>query len=115
MLILTSSQAVHHTIAHCTLKLPIQTLNRYAALIDTEPIAWLYIIQPGDSAEDLATTRQRPFECWEFIVADSGWFEAVFAVSDDGFGHAVLIPDQAEIDGTLLTICRNHAEQAEGQ
>ena len=109
MLVLTSGEALAHA-RRANPYIPMHILDRYAALIETEPIAWLYIIQPGDSAADLATVRQQPFECWEFIVAESGWFEAVFILSDDGFGHAVLIPDQAGIDATLLNICRNNAE-----
>ncbi len=111
MLILTSGEALAHA-RQAYPFIPPPILERYATLID---LAWLFIIQPGDSAADLATVRQRPFECWEFVLEERGWFEAVFILSDDGFGHAVLIPDQTGIDATLLTICRNHAEQAEGR
>ncbi|GAB5349211.1 hypothetical protein [Alteriqipengyuania sp. 357] len=111
MIILTSYEALAHA-SQAYPFIPPPILERYVTLID---LAWLFIIQPGDSAADLATVRQRPFECWEFIIAESGWFEAVFVLSDDGFGHVVLIPDRSEIDATLLTICRNHAEKAEGR
>lgn len=109
MLILTTSKAVRHTAATYAEHVPVQVLERYAALIETEPIAWLYILQPGDSAELLATLRGQPFETWEFINYADGCFEAVFILSDDGFGHVVLIPDQPEIDPDIISLCRAHA------
>ncbi|WP_010415294.1 hypothetical protein [Citromicrobium sp. JLT1363] len=114
MLILTSGEAIGHAQKACA-NIPSNILDRYAAMIETEPIAWLFIIQPGDSASDLATVRQRPFECWEFIERSEGWFEIVFIISDLGEGHVVLVPDQAEIDATLLTVCRKNAEQPKGK
>lgn len=112
MLVLTSANAIRHTITSYSAHLPIRTLQRYAALIETEPIAWLYILQPGDTSEALARTRQQPFRRWEFIDCEDQWFEAVFVISDEGFGHVVLVPDQPDIDPDLIDVCRAHADKA---
>ncbi|WP_152980340.1 hypothetical protein [Tsuneonella troitsensis] len=74
-----------------------------------EDLAVIFILHPGDRAQDLASIRGRAFENWEFIHAESGWFEAVFVLDDYGHGHAVLLPDKLEYDPYLLTICREHA------
>lgn len=84
-------------------------LKRHADHLRDDPIAELFIIQPGDLHSDLARCRGYPFESWEFIDHDNGWYEAVFIVSDDGFGHVVLIPDQPDTDPTLRAICEAHS------
>jgi hypothetical protein len=40
----------------------------------------------GDSLADLAALRGRPFADPEFVTLQGGWFEAVFILSDDGWG-----------------------------
>lgn len=109
MIILTRSQAITNAIQQCRTIVPVQTLQRYREMLETEPLACLYILQPGDTACCLEAVRRRPFEGWEFIDHDDGWYEAVFVISDDGFGHVVLIPDQPETDPDLLAICRAHS------
>lgn len=84
-------------------------LHRYQPLIADEQLAVLFILHPGDGAENLEAVRQHPFEHWEFILAEGGWFEAVFILDDFGHGHVVLVPDSAEADPNLVTICREHA------
>lgn len=113
MIILTSSAAIRHTIASYTAFAPIHALDRYAALIDTEPIAWLYILQTGDSADLLARMRGQPFEMWEYIERADGWYQAVFINADDGFGHVVFVPDQPDIDPEILSMCQAHAVEAQ--
>ncbi|KZY54609.1 hypothetical protein A3736_13915 [Erythrobacter sp. HI0063] len=83
-------------------------LARYQEHLSDEPIAELFVIQPGDLQSDLARCRGRPFKLWEFIDFADGWYEAVFIISDDGFGHVVLIPDQPSTDPTLRAICKAH-------
>ena len=82
-------------------------LNRYDELID---LAAIYIIQPGDTLQALALARGWPFADWEFIIDHGGWYEAVFIISDDGFGHAVLVPDRDDIDPALLDLCRSNSQ-----
>lgn len=72
-------------------------------------MAVLFIVQPGDRIGDLETMRGCPFELWEFITYEGGWYEAVFITSDEGSGHIVLIPHAVTTDHDLLNICRTHA------
>ena len=109
MIILTRLQAISHAIELYQTVAPVPILSRYAAMLETEPIAWIYVLQPGDTACCLEAIRRRPFEGWEFIEQDDGWYETVFVISDDGFGHVVLIPDQPETDPELLAICMAHS------
>ncbi len=109
MIILTRLQAVTNAIEQCRAAVPVQILRRYGAMLETEPIAWLYILQPGDTACCLEAVRRRPFEGWEFIDHEDGFYSATFVISDDGFGHVVLIPDQPETDPGLLAICEAHS------
>ena len=109
MMILTTPEAIHHAIDRYSRHLPTQILERYAMMLDTEPIAWLFIVQQGDTADALETMRGKPFADWEFIDRIDDWFEAVFVMSDDGFGHVVLLRDQPDSDSELLETCRNFA------
>ena len=105
MLVLTSAEALRHV---ATQSGPESRLEHYAALLDTEPIAWLFVVQPGDTLALLGSLRGgRPFEDPEFIALEDGWYEAVFVLSDDGFGHVVLVPDQPNIDPDILKLCRS--------
>lgn len=84
-------------------------LERYIQLLAEDELASLYLMHPGDRARDLETVRGRPFQRWEFIGFEAGWYEAVFVLDDYGHGHVVLIPDRTDCDPELLTICREHA------
>ncbi|SFO81766.1 hypothetical protein [Qipengyuania nanhaisediminis] len=110
MLILTSAAAITHAVAYCAELVPEAILQRYAELLETEATAWIFVLQPGDSSGCLETFRRRPFEVWEFIARQDGWYEAVFIICDDGFGHVVLIPDQRDTAPDLLTICKANAD-----
>lgn len=113
MIILTTHEAVTYAIERYSQTVPVELLKRYAAMMETEPIAWLFILQRGDTAEHLAQLRGQPFELWEFVDHTDGWFTAVFVISNDGFGHAVILPDQPDIDSELLSLCKQHATKAE--
>lgn len=102
MLILTCGEALAYAQTSYP-SLPQSILGRYAELID---LAWLFVVQPGDRVDHLQSLRGRPFVGWEFIELRDGWFEAVFVLSDDGFGHVVLIPDDPATDSDLLALCR---------
>ncbi len=106
MLVLTSARATRHAAICCAQSRPESRLEHYAALLDAEPIAWLFVAQPGDTLALLAALRGRPFEDPEFIRLEGGWYEAVFVLSDDGFGHVVFVPDQPDIDRELLGLCK---------
>jgi len=104
MLVLTSARAIRH--AACPQSAPESRLLHYAALLDTDPIACLFVVQVGDSLADLAALRGRPFADPEFVTLHNDVFEAVFILADDGFGHVVFVPDQPDIDPDILTLCR---------
>ena len=109
MIVLTRPQAITYAMDRYRADTPVQTLDRYRELLETGPIAWLFILQTGDTVGCLEALRERPFEGWEFIDHDDGWYEAVFVISDDGFGHVVLIPDQPDTDPMLRAICEAHS------
>lgn len=109
MLILTTAEAIRDAIAIEHVTFPTDALERYAALLDTEPIAWLFILQTGDTAVVLEKLRGQPFSTFEFIDRTDDWFEVVFVMSDDGFGHVVLLRDQPDTDPELLETCRAFA------
>ncbi len=46
---------------------------------------------------------------FEHVARRGQWFEAVLILSDDGFGIALFVPDQPDIDADLLDLLRNHA------
>lgn len=82
-------------------------LQFYLPIMTEYEMAILFVVQPGDRLRDLNCFRNRPFEGWEFIKRHSGgWYEAVFILSDDGFGHVVLAPQSQGIDAELIDICR---------
>ena len=81
MLVLTTARAIRHA-ATCPQSAPESRFLHYAAL------------------------RGRPFADPEFVTLHGGWFEAVFILSDDGFGHVVFVPDQPDTDPEILKLCR---------
>ncbi len=85
-------------------------LARYADLMD---LAEIFIVQPTDTLADLEHARGWPFETWEFIHRHpSGWYEAVFVLSQDGAGHVVFVPDRPDTDPAVLQLCRANSEPA---
>lgn len=80
---------------------------------ETRDLAVIFIIEPGDTLRALHQARGWSLEHWEFILHHTtGWYEAVFVISDDGAGHVVLVPDLPSIDSGLLTLCKAHAVPA---
>lgn len=43
---------------------------------------------------------------WEWIERHGAWFEAAFILSDDGFGHILLVQDAETTDAQLLSLCK---------
>jgi hypothetical protein len=108
MLVLTSARAIRHAAATYPHPLgpPESRLSHYAVLLEADPIACLFVVQVGDTLADLAALRGHLFADPEFVHRHGGWFEAVFILSDDGFGHVVFVPDQPDTDPDLLSLCR---------
>jgi hypothetical protein len=90
--------------------------------IDLSDLTHFLIIQPGDTAADAerelgwsllvnpvdgARFGQPDFTpSWEWIEDHGGWFEAVFILSDDGFGISLFVQDHPATDPELLAMCR---------
>lgn len=49
---------------------------------------------------------------FEWVEQHGGWWELAYVLSDDGFGHVLLIPDREGVDPTLLALCRAYGRQA---
>ncbi len=83
-------------------------LKRYRDLMD---LAEIFIVEPTDTLDTLKQARGWLFEDWEFMHHHaSGWFEAVFVLSQDGGGHVVLVPDRPDTDSTVLQPCRDNSD-----
>jgi hypothetical protein len=52
--------------------------------------------------------------CFEWLEhhAQANCFEMLFVMSDDGFGTALFVPDEPDIDPELLAFCREYATPA---
>ncbi|MEH6790821.1 hypothetical protein [Parasphingorhabdus sp.] len=91
--------------------------------IDLSDLTHFLIIQPGDTTADAEHERGwsllvNPVDgarfgdpaftpSWEWIEDHGGWFEAVFIMSDDGFGITLFVQDHPETDAELLDLCRS--------
>jgi len=93
-----------------------------------EDLARFHLVQPPDDMPTIEATIGFPIATnfvdgityddpdfvpsWEWLKDHGGWFELVFVLSDDGFGHVFLVPDEQGIDARLLELCRRYtAEQ----
>ena len=102
-----------------------QTANAWEG-IDLSDLTHFLILQPGDTAADAenelgwsllanmvdgARYGHPDFTpSWEWIEDHGGWFEAVFIISDDGFGINLFVQDHPDSDAELLAMCREFAE-----
>jgi hypothetical protein len=100
----------------------IQQLTNAWEGIDLSDLTHFLIIQPGDTAADAerelgwsllvnpvdgARFGQPDFTpSWEWIEDHGGWFEAVYIISDDGFGISLFVQDHPATDPELLALCR---------
>lgn len=100
----------------------LQQLTNAWEDIDLSDLTHFLIIQPGDTtgdaehelgwsllvkAADGARFGQPDFTpSWEWIEDHAGWFEAVFIISDDGFGVSLFVQDHPDTDPELLALCR---------
>ncbi|OAO00335.1 hypothetical protein A8B75_18515 [Sphingomonadales bacterium EhC05] len=94
--------------------------------IDLSDLTHFLIIQPGNTAAEAENelgwsllvnmvdgTRYDHLgftPSWEWIEDHGGWFEAVFILSDDGFGVSLFVQDHPVTDADLLAMCREHAQ-----
>lgn len=108
MIIISTHANLSHVIDRETEASLRELLEFYLPVMAEYEIATIFVIQPGDRLRDLNCYRSRSFEGWEFIKRHfNGWYEAVFILSDDGFGHVVFIPQAQGIDAELINACRS--------
>jgi hypothetical protein len=137
MLSFTTRAAVEAAVADPALDPQLRTLLAARALQledDTEPgvelgdLAHFHIAQPGDEMAAVNAAIGFPVDAnlvdgvrfgdpeftpsWEWIEDHGGWFEAAFVLSDDGFGHVLLVLDRPDIDPRLLALCRGNLTPA---
>ncbi len=64
------------------------------------------LVEPGDSIDTLlAATGIATVTDFEFVDEHAHYYEAVWIVSDDGYGVDLFIPKRADIDPQLLALC----------
>lgn len=81
---------------------------------DLTEIGTFAIVQSGDTSGDIVmalgfqvTVDGTP--TWEWVARHGAIWEAPFILSDDGFGHVLIVPDAEGIDPQLLALCRANA------
>ena len=52
---------------------------------------------------------------WEWCEDHGDGFELVFIFTDDGFAHVLFVPNDEEVDATLLAMCREHCRRSNTQ
>ena len=137
MLTLTSRAAAEAAVADASLDPGLRRLLAVRSRQledDTEPgvelgdLAHFHAVEPGDDTAAVAAALGFPVDAnlvdgvrfgepnftpsWEWLEDHGGWFEAAFVVSDDGFGHVLLVPDRPDTDPRLLALCREHMTPA---
>lgn len=93
--------------------------QRIAEITQGEPFnADIYgefaIVEAGDSLPEIeAYLGREVIGNFEWLVEWPCCFEAVFVLSDDGYGIDLLIPKSETVDADLLAMCRKYAVPAE--
>lgn len=114
-------QAIDAAIDDALRALLTSRMEQLDAIDDYElgELAHFFVVEQGDDADDIAPDPTIGFDgvhygdpcflpAWEAIERHGDWFELTFILSDDGFGHVILIPDRKGIDLRLLDLCRNN-------
>ena len=81
---------------HRVLSQKVEQLAEYDGY-DLGELAYFLIVQPGDTVEaiEAAISFSPTMRGAEAVTDHGGWVEAVFVLSDDGFGWVLLVPDAA--------------------
>ena len=93
--------------------------GRIAEITQSQPYdADLYgefvIVEVGDTLPDIeAHLGREVVGNFEWLVEWPCCFEAVFVLSDDGYGIVLLVPKPEAMDAELLAMCRKYAVPAE--
>jgi hypothetical protein len=103
----------------------IQEISEFCTW-DADVLGPFIVIEPGDTAQDLATEIGFSILINSFDGSTFGedefapsfeWanahserlFEFVFVTNDDGFGYDIFIPNEPGIDSNLLAFCQQYA------
>lgn len=81
---------------------------------DLTEIGTFVIVEPGDALADIELALGFPITMegsptWEWVMRHGSIFEAPIILTDDGFGHVLIVPDADGIDPNLLALCRANA------
>lgn len=123
MLIITSDEDMERAQADPVLRTiltgHVKRLAEYE--LPLEDLARFYICEPTDTDftgwsplidRDGVTFGEAGFSHdWEYLRSHHGYWEIVFILSDDGFGHVVLVKDDPAVTSPLLDLCRLYADQ----
>ena len=97
-------QLIHQRIAEITQGQPY----------DADIYGEFVIVEAGDTLPDIeAYLGREVVGNFEWLVEWPCGFEAVFVLSDDGYGIVLLVPNSPDIDADLLAMCRKYAIPAE--
>ena len=81
---------------------------------DADVYGEFVIVEAGDTLPEIEAYLGRPFiGNFEFFEELPCCFEAVFIMSDDGYGIDLLVPNSPDIDADLMAMCRKYAVPAE--
>lgn len=97
-------QLIHQRIAEITQGQPY----------DADIYGEFVMVEAGDTMPSIEAYLGRPIiGNFEWLVEWPCCFEAVFVLSDDGYGVDLLIPKLPDMDADLLAMCRKYAVPAE--
>lgn len=99
--------------AKTLLRLRADQLRGYEGYRIADLARWI-IVQPGDSYQAIETTLAFPIFTdgmpnWEWVERHGDHFEAPFILTDEGYGHVLLVPDRPDVDAGLLNLLRDYA------
>lgn len=92
----------------------VEQLSEYDGY-DLGELAHFLIVQPGDTLDAIeAALGFSPItNLCEVVTNHGGWFEAVFILSDDGFGWVLLVPDDPAAPPDIWELCLGASEVRE--
>ena len=81
---------------------------------DADVYGEFVIVEVGDTLPEIeAHLGREVVGNFEWLVEWPCCWEAVFVLSDDGYGIDLLVPNSPDIDADLLAMCRKYAIPAE--
>ena len=81
---------------------------------DADVYGEFVIVEVGDTLPEIeAYLGREVVGNFEWLVEWPCCWEAVFVLSDDGYGIDLLVPNSPDIDADLMAMCRKYAVPAE--